>query len=50
MDWAFLVDENLEPQIATLLEKEGYPAEHVTDALGEGTPDRAFSTTLSTRI
>jgi predicted nuclease of predicted toxin-antitoxin system len=38
-EWRFLVDENLEPQIAVHLEKRGIPAEHVRDALRRGAPD-----------
>jgi len=38
-EWAFLVDENQEPQIATALEKEGYRAEHVQDSVGKGAND-----------
>jgi len=38
-DWSFLVDENLEPQIARFLEKEGYRADHVNEALTKGADD-----------
>lgn len=39
-EWAFLIDENLEPRIATYLKKEGIAADHVLDALFEGADDR----------
>lgn len=39
-EWGFLVDENLDPQIAHYLENEGVRAEHVLDALFEGADDR----------
>jgi predicted nuclease of predicted toxin-antitoxin system len=38
-DWHFLIDENLEPQIAVSLEKRGIAAEHVRDALRRGATD-----------
>ena len=39
--WRFLIDENLEPQIAEYLQKESISAEHVRDALHPGADDRA---------
>lgn len=39
-EWGFLIDENLEPQIARYLRKEGVHAEHVLDALSAGADDR----------
>ena len=38
-EWAFLIDENLEPKIAVNLRKEGYQAEHVQNAMGKGVDD-----------
>jgi len=40
-EWAFLVDENLEPRVTEYLETEGIEAEHVTDELGAGAGDEA---------
>jgi hypothetical protein len=37
--WAFLVDENLEPEVASMLSKEGYRAVHVQETLGKGAKD-----------
>ncbi|PSQ43892.1 hypothetical protein BRD07_01020 [Halobacteriales archaeon QS_9_68_42] len=38
-EWQFLLDENIDPKVATYLDKEGLYAEHVRDALGEGVDD-----------
>ena len=38
-EWQFLLDENIDPKVATYLDKEGLYAEHVGDALGEGVDD-----------
>lgn len=40
-DWKFLVDENLSPQIAETLRKEGIDAEHIktSDGIGLGASD-----------
>lgn len=38
-EWRFLLDENIDPKAATYLEKEDVYAEHVRDALGQGTDD-----------
>jgi predicted nuclease of predicted toxin-antitoxin system len=38
-EWRFLIDENLEPQIATQLEKRGLAAEAVRDSLERGADD-----------
>jgi predicted nuclease of predicted toxin-antitoxin system len=40
-EWRFLIDENLEPQVATHLDKRGITAEHVRDALQRGATDTA---------
>lgn len=40
-EWGFLIDENLEPQIAVFLEKEDVRAEHVRDSLFAGADDEA---------
>lgn len=37
--WRFLLDENIDPKVATYLEKEGLTAEHVRDSLGQGADD-----------
>lgn len=37
--WRFLLDENVDPKVATYLEKEGLYAEHVRDTLGQGADD-----------
>jgi hypothetical protein len=34
-EWAFFIDENLEPQVATKLRKRGFVAETVRDALDD---------------
>lgn len=39
MRWAFLIDENLEPQVAHILENEGFEAEYVGEALFLGAQD-----------
>jgi predicted nuclease of predicted toxin-antitoxin system len=38
-EWRFLIDENLEPQVATHLKKRDIAAEHVRDALQRGATD-----------
>jgi len=38
-EWRVLLDENIEPRVGQLLQREGYEAEHVRDALTRGTPD-----------
>lgn len=38
-DWQFLLDENIDPKVATYLEKEDLFAEHVRDVLGQGSDD-----------
>lgn len=37
--WQFLLDENIDPKVATYLDKEGVSAEHVRDVLGQGADD-----------
>jgi hypothetical protein len=39
MEWRFLLDENIDPETATYLEREGLEAEHVPDVLGQGADD-----------
>lgn len=38
-EWRFLVDENLDPALATILNQHGFAADHVLDALFEGAGD-----------
>lgn len=38
-EWRFLLDENIDPKVASYLEKEGLIAEHVRDILGQGADD-----------
>lgn len=38
-EWQFLLDENIDPKVATYLDKEGLYAEHVRDVLGQGADD-----------
>lgn len=38
-EWRFFLDENIDPKVATYLEKEGPLAEHVRDTLGQGADD-----------
>jgi len=38
-EWRFLLDENVDPKVATYLEKEGLFAVHVRDALERGADD-----------
>ncbi|WP_435196139.1 DUF5615 family PIN-like protein [Natronomonas sp. EA1] len=38
-EWRFLLDENIDPKVATYLEKEHVDAEHVRDTLGLGADD-----------
>lgn len=37
--WRFLLAENVDPKVATYLEKEGVSADHVRDELGYGADD-----------
>lgn len=37
--WQFLLDENIDPKVATYLEKEDIVAVHVRDTLGQGADD-----------
>lgn len=39
MSWSFLIDENLEPEVARILRKSGFDAEHVQEDVGKGTED-----------
>jgi len=38
-EWRFLLDENIDPKVATYLETEDLDAEHVRDTLGLGADD-----------
>lgn len=38
-EWRFLLDENVDPKVATYLEKEDLSAVHVRDTLGQGADD-----------
>lgn len=38
-EWRFLLNENIDPKVATYLDKEDLFAVHVRDALGEGADD-----------
>jgi hypothetical protein len=40
-EWAFLLDENIDPKVATYLAKEALDAVHVRDTLGQGADDEA---------
>lgn len=40
-EWRFLLDENVDPKVATYLEKEDVYAEHVRDVLEQGADDEA---------
>lgn len=40
-EWRFLLDENIDPKVATYLGKEGLYAEHVRDTIGQGADDEA---------
>ncbi|MBX0297469.1 DUF5615 family PIN-like protein [Haloarcula nitratireducens] len=37
--WRFLLDENIDPKVATYLDKEGLFAVHVRDTVGQGADD-----------
>jgi predicted nuclease of predicted toxin-antitoxin system len=37
--WRFLLDENIDPKVATYLDKADLVAEHVRDVLGQGAAD-----------
>lgn len=39
--WRFLLDENVDPKVATYLSKEDVYAEHVREVLGQGADDEA---------
>lgn len=39
VEWQFLLDENIDPKVATYLETENLFAEHVRDTLGQGADD-----------
>ena len=39
--WQFLLDENIDPKVATYLAKENVPAVHVRDVLGQGADGEA---------
>lgn len=38
-EWRFLLDENIDPKVATYLDKEDLFAVHVRDELGQGADD-----------
>jgi len=38
-EWRFLLDENIDPKVATYLDKEDLFAVHVRDTLGQGADD-----------
>lgn len=38
-EWRFLLDENIDPKVATYLDKEHLFAVHVRDTLGQGADD-----------
>jgi predicted nuclease of predicted toxin-antitoxin system len=38
-EWQFLLDENIDPKVATYLGKEDLFAVHVRDTVGQGTDD-----------
>jgi len=38
-EWQFLLDENIDPKVATYLDKEDLFAVHVRDTLGQGADD-----------
>lgn len=40
-EWQFFLDENIDPKVATYLDKEELYAEHVRDVLGQGADDEA---------
>lgn len=40
-EWRFLLDENIDPKVATYLDKEELFAVHVRDTLGQGADDEA---------
>ena len=39
--WRFLLDENIDPKVATYLDKEDLFAVHVRDTVGQGADDEA---------
>ncbi len=39
--WQFLLDENIDPKVATYLQKADVSAVHVRDVLGQGADDEA---------
>lgn len=38
-EWRFLLDQNIDPKVATYLDREDLFAVHVRDALGQGADD-----------
>jgi len=38
-EWRFFLDENIDPKVATYLDKENVSADHVRDTLGTGADD-----------
>ena len=42
-EWQFLLDENVDPKVATYLGKVGLFAVHVRDVLGQGAGDEEDS-------
>lgn len=40
-EWAFLLDENVDPDVARVLREEGFRTEHVQDILSKGADDHA---------
>lgn len=40
-EWRFLLDENIDPKVATYIDKEELFAVHVRDTLGQGADDEA---------
>ena len=47
--WGFLLDENVDPKVATYLDKEDLHAEHVRDALGQGATDKTMCSRMRGR-
>lgn len=39
-EWRFLLDENIDPKVATYLDKEELFAVHVRDTVGQGADDQ----------
>lgn len=40
-EWQFILDENIDPKVATYLEKEGVDAVHVRGSVGLGSDDKS---------